>query len=258
MKNILFIGLVLAGFAVQAQQWGREFGINFTHVNPIGGMGQVIKRGNGATFNYGFVRPDGRFSFGLDMSVVQYGHDRSRQEYTMSDGSVAPMDVIVNNSFVNMMAYSRWYLATKGLVRPYLAGQVGYSRYGTDLSIYDPDDKDQCEPVDTDVLYHDGTMVAMVGAGVKIDIAAVFKKLEKGRFYLESNLNLTRGGSVRYMSEDADASHANHNTPDSDHVFAKFLNTTTMIVHEHHVGHLYRSPVQMTEFRVGFSMNISK
>jgi opacity protein-like surface antigen len=258
MKKLIAMVLTLACFSVQAQKWGKEFGVNYVYANPVGGMGHIIARGNGAAMNFGLVKPDGRFAFGVDMSVVEYGRDKSRQQYEMEDGSFAPMDIIVSNSFVNVMAYSRWYLAVKGPVRPYLVGRLGYSGFSTDLSIYDPDDRDHCEPVDTDVLYSNGTWVAGAGAGAKFDMASVFRKLQAGKFYFETNFNFTQGGQVRYMSEDAEANHPHGNTPDSDHVYAKFMNTETLLVHEHHVGHLFRSPVQMTELQVGFSMNISR
>jgi hypothetical protein len=255
MKKLLFIVLALASFSVQAQNWKREYSVNYIYANPVGGMGRIIARGNGATMNFGFMKPESHFSFGVDVSMAAYGRDKSRQQYEMEDGSFAPMDIIVSNSFVNAMVYSRWYLSVKGPVRPYLVGKLGYSAFRTDLNIYDPDDRDHCEPVDSDVLYSDGTWVAAAGAGAKFDISTIFKKLSKDKFYFETNINFTQGGQVRYMSEDAEANHPHSGTPDSDHVYAKFVNTETLLVHEHHVGHLFRSPVQMTELRIGFSMS---
>lgn len=129
--------------------------------------------------------------------------------------------------------------------------------FNTDLNIYDPDDRDHCEPVDSDVLYDDGTIIAAVGAGAKIDMASVFKKLQTGKFYIEGNANFVQGGEVHYMNADADPHHQT-GASGIDHVRAQFINTQTQIVHEHHVGHLYQNQVQMIEFRVGFSMSISK
>ena len=257
MKKLLLIILALACYTVHAQKWDSEFSLNYAYANPSGGMGNIIQQGHGASLNYGWVNPNRRFAFGLDISLAQYGHDKSRQEYTLDDGTNAPMDIIVANTFMNIMAYSRWYLAVNGPLRPYLVGKLGYSRFSTDLNIIDPDDTDHCEPVDHDVLYRDGTMIVVVGAGVKIDIASVFKKLQAGRFYLEGNINFVQGGEVRYMNADANPNHQKA-APDVSHVMAEFVNTQTQVVHKHHVGHVYQSPVQMTELRAGFSMNISK
>jgi hypothetical protein len=257
MKKLSIILLTLVCYSVHAQKWHNEWGLSYAYSNPSGAMGNIIQQGHGGNVHYGWVNPAGRFAVGLDLSLSLYGHDKSRQEYEMSDGSFAPMDVVVSNTYLNIMVYTRWYLATQGPLRPYLVGKLGYTRFNTDLNIYDPDDRDHCEPVDHDVLYNDGTFVAAAGAGVKIDLASVFNKLQKAKFYFDTNINFVQGGNVRYMNADADPGH-HKPAPDVGHVTAEFINTQTQIVHEHHVGHLYQSAVQMTEIRVGFSMNISR
>lgn len=143
------------------------------------------------------------------------------------------------------------------MLRPYLVGKLGYTGFYTDLTINDPDDWDHCVPVDEEVLYEDGTILTAMGAGIKIDLASVFNKLQTGKFFIESNINFVHGGDVRYMNADADPQH-HKPALDVGHVTADFRNTQTQIVHKHHVGHLYESTVQMTEIRVGFSMNISR
>src|SRR5688572_26520868 len=120
MKKLLLIVLTLVCFSVQAQRWGREIGFSYGYSKPVGGMGEIIDRGHGFTMNYAFVHPNKHFSFGLDFSVAQYGRDKTTQEYTFDDGTVAPMDIIVSNYFINFMAYSRWYLTTEGKFRPFV------------------------------------------------------------------------------------------------------------------------------------------
>lgn len=242
-------------YSAHAQQWGQELGLNYVYANPAGAMGGIIDRGHGVTTHYGFVHPSSRLAFGLDVAFAQYGRDKNREEYTFDDGTVAPMDIIVSNSFANFMAYSKWYLREGGLLRPYVIGRVGYSAFSTNLNIYDPDDQDHCEPVENEVLQNDGTFVAAVGAGVKLDFASVFKRIETGRFFLEGNVNFMQGGNVRYMNADAHGQHPR--TPgSSDMVTARFINTDTQVIHEHHVGYVFSSPVQITEFRLGVSMSI--
>jgi hypothetical protein len=250
MKKLLLVILASASISSYAQKFGQEFGLNYLYAKPMGNMGHIIQQGHGVAGHYGFVMPKSRFAFGLETAYAQYGRDKSQQQYNFADGSVVPMDIIVSNSFLNIMAYSRFYLATEGMLRPYLTGKLGYSAYSTNLNIYDPDDFDHCEPVDSEVLYNDGTMVATAGAGLKVDLGLAFKKLPRGMFYLE-------GGQVRYMNTDA-PTHSHHGTtPDGNEVTAEFRNTQTQIIHQHHVGYLYQSPVQMTEFSFGITMNIS-
>lgn len=129
MKKLLLIALTLLCFSVEAQRWGREVGASYLYGKPIGGMGVIIDRGHGLSLNFAMAHPNKHFSFGLDVAFAQYGRDKTRQEYTMDDGSVAPMDVIVSNYFVNIMGYARWYLTTEGNIRPFLVGKLGYSRF---------------------------------------------------------------------------------------------------------------------------------
>ncbi|MEJ1238328.1 hypothetical protein WBG78_09375 [Chryseolinea sp. T2] len=257
MKNLYTLLFVMTSFAAQAQVWGFEFGANYLYANPFGGMGKVIDRGHGVNLNIGTVTPSQRFAFGVDISYTQYDNEKSKQEYTMGDGLVAPMEISVVSYYTNITGYGRWYMTTHGVIRPYLVGKVGYAMYTTDLNVYDPDDADQCEPLDSDKLYSDGTFIGTIGAGAKFDLVSVFKKLTPGSFYFESSVNMTQGGHVRYM--DADADHSQNSNPRAiDHATAQFINTQTQIVHEHHVGYLYSNPVQMMELRFGFSWNFAR
>ena len=257
MKNLYTVVLVMVSFFAQAQKWGYELGANYLYANPFGGMGKVIDRGHGANFVLGGVSPTQRFGLGVDIGYTQYDSEKSKQNYTLDDGTVAPMEMNVVSYFVNMTAYGRWYMTTSGVVRPYLVGRLGYAMFNTDLNIYDPDDNDHCEPVENDVLYNDGTIVGGLGVGAKFDMTALFRKLAPNTVYFESSVNMTQGGQVRYMDAEADH-HQNPNPRAVDHVMAQFVNTQTQVVHKHHVGYLYSNPVQMIELRFGFSWNVTR
>src|SRR5262245_9927573 len=110
MRKSLLIVFTLICCSAEAQKWGVEFGINYIYAKPTGGMGQIIPRGNGVTFNYGWVKRNQRLALGIDFAFAEYGRDKTRQEYNLDDGTTAPMDIIVSSAFINMMAYSKWYL----------------------------------------------------------------------------------------------------------------------------------------------------
>jgi hypothetical protein len=256
MKKMLVILLALTCYTVQAQRWGKELSLGYVNANPTGSMGEIIQRGHGILINYAFVTPNQRYSFGIDLSYAQYGRDKSTQAYTMDDGTVAPMDIIVTNSFADFMAYSRLYLSTKGAVRPFLVGKLGYTKFSTNLDIYDPDDGDHCEPVDNEVLYNDGTVKGVLGAGVKFDVGKIFNIFKSNLFYIDCSINYAQGGSVRYMNADAPPHHPAPN--DAVHLTADFINTQTQVVHKHHVGYLYENPVRMTELRFAMQFNFAR
>ncbi|MFZ2904653.1 MAG: hypothetical protein WAZ98_00495 [Cyclobacteriaceae bacterium] len=250
--GILFLFLILTS-TVSAQIQHYEMGFGYTFTAPIATMKQNVKYGNGFTMDLYFTPENkNRFAFGMDLNYTIYGHDKSRQEYTFSDGSTAKMDIIVDNSFLNFMIGGRYFLTDiEGKkIQPYMTVKGGYSWFRTNLNIYDPDDNDHCEPVDADLLLKDGTYVFSGGAGFHWDLSSVFKRKEPNRFLFNLGANLTLGGKVNYMNTDA-PSHNTNNNMQTD-VTAQFLNTQTQVVHEHHVGYVYTSFVEMVEIRAGF------
>lgn len=248
--------MTLIAMGATAQHWSPEMGVNYIYTAPMGSMKNNIRQGNGVVMDFGMITPSKRFSLGVELQYSIYGYDDSKQQYDLDDGTTALMEVTVSNSFVNIMAFGRYYLLTEGNFQPYLAAKGGYSHYSTDLNIYDPDEGDNCSPVESDILQKDGTFIAGLGAGVKMDFSAIFKRSSPGRFYLDFATTITKGGTVKYMNTDAPAQHTH--TTDTDAVEAEFINTQTQVVHSHHVGTLYNSPVQLLDFRLGVSFRFNR
>lgn len=251
MKGVLLIGLLLTNLWVAAQIKYSEIGFGYSFSNPTGHMAQTIRNSHGILIDY-YVSPKGKpIAVGIEGSYNFYGQDKSTQDYTLDDGSVAPMDIIVNNNFANLLLSGRYYLLP-GKIQPFVGGKLGYSFYMTSLNIYDPDDWDKCEPVDSEMLYRDGAWIGVVGGGLQWDIAP---RRNPGMLMMNVSFNYTSGGNVRYMN--VDSPNHNHAMHTSD-VYAKFLNTQTQVVHEHHVGNVYNSWIQMMDARVMFSVRFNK
>lgn len=248
--------MTLLAIGATAQRWSPEMGVNYIYTAPMGSMKNNIRQGNGIVMDFGMITPSKRFAIGAELQYTIYGYDESKQQYDLDDGTTALMEVTVNNSFINIMAYGRYYLLTEGNFQPYLAVKGGYSHYSTDLNIYDPDEWDNCAPVDSDILQQDGTMIGALSAGFKLDFSSLFKRSSPGRFYLDFATTIMQGGTVKYMSTDAPTQHTH--SPDADAVEAEFINTQTQVVHSHHVGTLYTSPVQLLDFRLGVSFRINR
>jgi hypothetical protein len=249
MKKIFTIVLLLISVICKSQTESLQWGAGYMFSVPRGMMAENIQNVHGGYLDAYFTPKEKRYSFGLEMAANIYGHNKTRQDYSMSDGSIAPMDIIVNNSFYNVIVTTKYFLST-GNIRPFVTGKVGYTFFNTNLNIYDPDDADQCEPIDTDVLLKDGTVIFSAGVGVRWDI---LPKKDPGLFFINFSATMTSGGRVNFMNVDA-PSH-NHATHTSD-VYAKFLDTQTQVVHEHHVGNVYTSTMAMADFRLGISRRI--
>ena len=244
MKYTSTVMLVLLSFISKGQNF--EAGLNYLFSIPRGPMQNTIRNANGFSADNYFTPKGKRYSFGIEMNFNLYGHDKTRQTYTMDNGSKAPMDIVVENSFFNFMLAGRYYLS-EGNIQPYVTGKIGYSFFRTDLMIYDPDDFDHCEPIDADILSKDGSILVSFGAGLRLDL---LPKEKPGRFFLNLSTNYSAGGNVDYMNVDVPNNNQNYATHTSD-VYAQFINTQTQVVHAHHVGNVYSSPIELLDFRIG-------
>ncbi len=244
-KLLLAMPLIALACVSFAQQWDMGMGFNFS--KPIGGMATNIDHGLGVSFEGAYVLKNAPFSLGAEFSYNGYGHDKTRQQYTFDDGSVTETNVIVTNSYSNLMGTGKFFLRKNKLISPYFSAKLGYSWYRTTLRIEDPEDADGCQPLEQDHLVKDGTFAVSGGAGVRVDFSSIFRKMKSNTVFFDINAHMTQGGTVRYMNVDKPVSHQNH---DSD-VVARFINNRTQVIHEHHVGYIYNSLVEMMEYRLG-------
>jgi Outer membrane protein beta-barrel domain len=251
MKKILSVFILLVCIHSSYAQWKREWSMGYAFSNPLGTMKQNINQGHGFVMDFLMLAPSKKYAVGVDFNCSMYGYDQSRQQYMFPDGTTAEMDVAVTNTFTNLMASGQYNLVTGKSVTPYVGFKTGYSWYKTNLSIYDPDDTDSCEPVEATLLQKDGTWIYSIGAGIKYDLSSVFKKLRKERMFINLSAHYTQGGTVNYMNTDApDAHHVSTSSNRSSDVEATFVNTQTQVVHKHHVGYVYSSFAQMMDYRL--------
>jgi hypothetical protein len=259
MKTLISFCLALIVFgSAQAQRATPVFGVNYGFMSPTGGMKQYIRNGHGLSMSLLLDAPSCRVATGLELSWTGYGLTKSTTDFVFPDGTSAPMELTVMNSFTTMMVNTRLYFVVNGPLRPYASVKAGYTWFRTNLSIYDPDNGDPCEPLESDILSKDGTFAYGAGGGIRLDAAWIFKKAPRGRYFIDLSSNVLQGGRVSYMNENAPPQTTMHGGPArAKEVQADFINTQTQVVHPHHVGYLYNSFVQMMDFRLGMTFNLA-
>lgn len=245
MKTLrIYVIMMLSSVTALAQNW--ELGSNFILSQPVGSMTRTMNNAFG--INFGAARNfKSPFSVGAEFGYSSYGSQRTRQQYTFDDGSVTETDVVVRNNIYNFHLTGKYFLRNNKKVNPYVSGKLGWTWFTTNLVIEDPEDEDSCHPLDSDVLSKDNTYVASGGAGVRVDFSALFKRMNEQTFYFDLSIHTSQGGTIRYMNVNHDPSQP---MPEKD-VMAKFINTQTQVIHEHHVGYVYTSLVNMVEYRLG-------
>jgi hypothetical protein len=253
--RLLTLFVVMVGPLAFAQ---IDLSENFMYVRPQQSMGNFIRQAAGLQLQGLYLIPKSPFAVGANIGVNFYGNQKTRQTYTFTDGSQTETNVKVSNQYFSFNLVGRADLLKSGIFIPYVTGQVGFNEYWTNLTIEDPEDEDGCDPLENKILLKDGAFSITGGAGVRWDLGSVIKKAGTGRFFVDLSAEYTQGGKVSYMnveipSDPAPAAH--HHTPaTSDNVTAfqaKFVNPTSQVVHEHHVGDVYTSPIQQVNFKLG-------
>lgn len=242
--KIIRICVAAMFFSANAFAQGWEIGSDFNLSQPAGAMTRTMNNAFGINFDFArnFKSP---FSLGTEIGFSSYGQQRTPQTYTF-DGTVTETYVVVNNNISNVNLTGKYFLRNNKKINPYVSGKLGWTWFTTKLVIEDPEDEDGCAPLDSDVLSRDNTYVASGGAGVRIDFSAIFAQMEEQVFFFDLNVHSTQGGTIQYMNVNEDYS----STPEKD-VVTKFINRQTQVVHEHHVGYVYTSLVNMVEYRFG-------
>ncbi len=238
---------------------------SYTYSRPQQRMGDFIRQAHGLQVQGLYLVPKTPFAVGADIGYSMYGMQTTRQTYQFSDGSSTETDVHVSNGFFTVNLVGRADFFKSGILIPYVMGKVGYNSYLTSLNIENPDDPGGCKPMENKVLLKDGAFSTTAGAGLRWDLGSVFKSAGRERFYADFSALYTNGGSVSYMNVNIPADpnpvtyqHASTTTADGVSSYsAQFVNPRTQVVHEHHVGDVYVSPIQLLEFKLGFVYRIT-
>lgn len=245
MKAIKLLPILfLSASSLCAQSFELGSYANFSQ--PVGMMSSNMNNAIGLTLDASliFKKP---YALGLEMAFGTYGHEQSRQEYKFDDGTVTETDVNVNNNMASVFLTGKHFLRYNKKVNPYFRGKVGWTWFTTNLTIEDPEDQTSCHPLESDILSRDNTYSFSGGAGVRIDFNSIFKNTEEGRFFFDISIQGTHGGIIKYMNVNMNPSSG---APDKD-VMARFINTQTQVIHEHHVGYVYSSVLNMVDYRLG-------
>ncbi|MBC7923211.1 MAG: hypothetical protein H7Z75_19200 [Ferruginibacter sp.] len=243
-----------------------EVGMNYAYFRPQQEMGTFIRQAHGLNGQAMYLIPKSPLAVGVDLGFGMYGYQNTRQTYVFSDGATTETDVRVSNTFLTANLVARLDLIRSGTFIPYLSGKVGYNHYMTNLVIENPDDPDGCRPLENKDLVRDGAFSETVGAGVRWDLGNVFRGTGAERLYADLSAHYTNGGRVSYMNVNipSDPNPATHQhqpaatSGDAASYVARFVNPRTQVVHEHHVGDVYTSPIQLWEFKLGLVYRLAR
>ena len=167
-------------------------GGNVYYAHPVGDFANFIDHGWGGEV-HGTLLLDRAGALGLrfDASFMNYGRERVNDVCALPTICRVLVDVVTTNNIAFVGAGPQ-LMAPSGVIRPYVAGQAGWTFIWTNSSIEDSDDDDETA-LDTQNL-SDNTFSYGGAAGFLVPISAgrTPVALDFGARYL-------RNGDVRYL-----------------------------------------------------------
>ena len=261
----LFYTLSFIAFLSTPASAQMYMGGNYSLGIPQQEMAENIQPSHGLNVNFLYRLPDklNRLSVGLETGLGFYAYETKQQDLRFPDGSGTTTDVTYSSNIFNIGVQSRANLFSQAKWNPYIMGKAGFTKFFSNITIGDPDDPDDCKPLDKRNLIGDNTMYVAYGGGLNIDFAAFSKKMKMGLGMVDISVTNVRGGKLDYINTKniKEHVHVDPNAPPppptkAEPVNVRFINVSTQQVHEHQVAEVYNSPLRMLTVQVGVLLNL--
>jgi len=260
MKRLYFCALLISSsIAVAAQV---KAGLSYSCSLPLHEMQQNI----GPAHNLNLLitsafKNFSKLSWGVEAGFGQYAFFTKKQDIRFPDGSGFSADVSYSSNIASVGMLSRFSFLKKAKVNPFLSGKLGYASFFTKVTIPDPDNPDDCKPLDKNTPIQDHSFYLAYGAGFQIDISS---KKKQNRAWLEISVNQMHGTKVDYVNVKDIKTHIHDDMggpmPISEKttpLSIRFVNVTTQTIHEHQLAEIYNSPLRLLDFRIGVVWNLT-
>ena len=167
-------------------------GGNLYYAKPVGEFSDYINRGwGGSAHAMLHVGPSNAVALRIDGSYLNYGRETVRASFGGGPIGRVPIDVTTTNSIAFVGAGPQ-FMVPDGPIRPYVAGQLGWTFIWTSSAIEDADDDDR-----TSLDYQnvsDNTFSYGGLGGLLIPVSA-----GRNPVSLDMGVRYLRNGSVRYL-----------------------------------------------------------
>lgn len=249
----------LFGYSQSKVQFGTYFGTYSPFKSQMPKMSTTY--GQGFTFAY---KPSATLPVSIDWSShFGWYYSKTMQEtYMFGNGSSTTTDVTYTSKLRNHLLGARInFTHDYSAFRPYIKPQIGWATMKSKIVIADPNDVDDCQPLDrqTNNVYRG----AVYGgeAGFEIDMNRIFRNVqEENRHFLYFSVSYLRGFSdFEYINQKYMTSHEHgvheggtNESTDGRDVTAQFINVTTNEIHDHKIAEVYRTPYEMWGLKLGY------
>jgi hypothetical protein len=259
MKPFYLLPVFIATSIVAAAQ--AEGGFSYSMSLPRQEMKQNIRpvHSMNGIFTSHFKKLT-KLSWGIEAGFGQYASFTKDQDIRFPDGTGINTKVSYSSSVATAGILIRYSFFKEAKVNPYLTGKLGYASFFSKVIVADPEDDDDCKPLDKKTPIHDHSFFAAYGAGLQIDVSS---KKKPNNAWLDISVSQLHGTQLSYVNVKDIKNHINNDpanpTPATDKsvpLSISFVNVATQTIHQHQLAQVYTSPLRLLEMKIGVRWRI--
>jgi len=262
MKKFILLSCLLSSFGVFAQR--SQFSAFLNSDIPNRAIMPKMSNSFGIGLSYG-IRPIQNFPlyFELKGNIASYADKTLQQTYEFTNGDITNVDInyksAINKVLLGAKISTGHDLST---FRVFAKPQFGSVTMKSKIRIADPEDEDDCRPLEKKTTQRYNGFVYGGEIGFELSLNQLFRNFkgdEQHRLIISADyllgINPFEYVNVNYM-QSGEVDHSNHVTTDGTReITGEFKNMTTQNVHEHKIAELYLTKFNMWGINVGYVFN---
>jgi hypothetical protein len=211
-------------------------------------------------------------------SSGRYAFGKETRTFTFDETSFTDLEIQYKSRVNKLMLGLKYVNVTSSnLVKPYGAVHAGYAFMRSRIYIPDPNDIDDCAPIENRLVHKFNGLVYGAEAGLEVNLIKCFTnevpETGEGLFFFLSGSILKSFRDVEYINVDylqdeitgpapAPAHHHHHhnqhgkNAGKTEDYTASFINVSSNELHHHKIAELYRTPLQFIGINFGIIWRI--
>lgn len=259
----LFLLVVFPVVSFSQGEYNFQFGLFGTAEIPL--RSQMPKMGTNFGIGLQFAyKPVNRVPVFLELkgNVGMYDYRTSRETFIFDAFSSTETDVTFKSSMNKVQFGTRiYYTSFYRPVRAYVTPQVGINFLRSRIRIADPEDIDDCRPLENRITHRSSGWTYGGELGVEIDVKQLISgEYSNNRLYVSvaymSSFNKVDYINTRYMNESEHGvyqdGHVYHGGADDRDLTAAFVNVSSNSLHEHKIAEVYRTPLKFITIHAGY------
>ncbi len=263
MKKILLFFLLFSGYTIgQTDQFGAFVPLDIPMKSEMPKASVAGGFGLSAYF-----APESRLPVALELkgNLGTYSNRTLQQTYEFMDGSQTRTNVTYSSNFHKVMLGSRFSTryAMDGM-ELYLTPQIGFGSMRSRIYIADPQDEDDCKPLENTIVQRDNGFLYGLEAGLDIQMNKVIsgtKIKDNHRMFFSVNYLSSFKSfdyiNIRYMEDEVHGMTSNppaNGGVDSEgrDINTQFVNLGSNNLHDHKIAELYTSPLKYIGVQFGY------